>query len=184
MTPRVRHRRRALTLGAVLVVVAGTGFAAMQLHQARVAVHQAQSAPLAVGDCVTVTASAPDIVETRPSPCTQDPSYTIGALTGSTGRCPTAEYQHFAAPAADRATAGLCLVPNLVAEHCYRLSMPIGVVARSDCAPPSTAPAGGVLVQITARLDVHDRHACPASGGLFAWPYPSPARTYCTATLS
>lgn len=180
MTPRVRHRRRALTLGAVLVVVAGTGFAAMQLHQARVAVHQAQSAPLAVGDCVTVTASAPDIVETRPSPCTQDPSYTIGALTGSTGRCPTAEYQHFAAPAADRATAGLCLVPNLVAEHCYLLNMPIGTLARTNCAAP---PEAGLLVQITKRLDTHDRTACPQTGADHVWPYPSPARTYCTRTL-
>lgn len=168
---------------AVLVTAAGAVAAAAAAHQARVSSELADARPLAVGDCVLVAPSAQG-VQTMRSPCAADPSYTIGALTNASGSCPTAEYQHFPAPAADQTTAGLCLVPNLVADHCYRLGVPIGVVERADCAESRTGrPDTGVLVQIRQRLDVHDQAACPSANGSFAWPYPSPARTYCTATL-
>ena len=183
MTPRVRTRQRVLTLAAVAVLAVSTVAAAVALHRTRVTVQEEQAKPLAVGDCVVVTAPSPEAVQTRPASCAEDPSYTIGALTTVTGTCPTAEYQHFPAPAADRVTAGFCLVPNLIADHCYRLNMPVGVVERADCSTPSSGPDDGVLVQVTRRLDVHDQRACPSAGGHFAWPYPSPARTYCTATL-
>lgn len=171
-------------LAAVVVIAAGAVTVAAALHHFRVLSAQEQNRPLAVGDCVVVTAPTDGIVQTARSSCADDPSYTIGAMTTTMGSCPTAEYQHFPAPAADRITAGLCLVPNLVAEHCYRLDMPIGLVQRADCAESRAGrPDTGVLVQVRQRLDVHDQHACPASSGSFAWPYPAPARTYCTATL-
>ena len=177
-------RKPLLVLTATLVVVAGALGAAAVLHQARVAVEQDISRPVAVGDCVVVTTGAGDAVQTRRASCADDPSYTVGAMTDVSGSCPTTEYQHFAAPVADRATAGLCLVPNLVADHCYRLGMPIGVVEKAACSDSRTgSPDSGLLVQVTRRLDVHDQSACPAGGGSYAWPYPSPARTYCTATL-
>lgn len=181
MTVHLQHRRRLLALAAALVAAAGSVVAVVAFNQARVSFEDEHSRPVAVGDCVVVAASAPGQVQTRRSSCADDPSYTVGAMATSSGSCPSAEYQHFSAPAADRLTAGLCLVPNLVAEHCYRLGMPIGVVERADCTQPRTDP--GVLVQVTQRLDVRDQHACPSASGQFAWPYPSPARTYCTATL-
>ncbi|HNM83394.1 MAG: hypothetical protein U0Q20_05565 [Mycobacterium sp.] len=177
-------RKQLLVLAATLVVVAGAVAAAAGLHHARVAVEREAARPAGVGDCVAVQALVPDGVQTQRASCTQDPSYTVGALVDAAGRCPTPEYQHFPAPAADRATAGLCLVPNLVADHCYRLGVPLGVVERAACNDPRDGgPDSGVLVQVTRRLDVHDQNACPAGGGSYAWPYPAPARTYCTATL-
>ncbi|MCV7229143.1 hypothetical protein H7J73_24335 [Mycolicibacterium komossense] len=137
-----------------------------------------------VGDCVVVPSAAPNVVRAARASCAVDPSYTIGATTTASGSCPSAEYQQFPASAADAPTATLCLVPNLVADHCYQLEMPVGVVKRADCAAAPKGSAAGVLVQVTQRLDVRDQGACPTESGHFAWPYPAPARTYCTQTLS
>ncbi len=156
-------RKQLLTLSAALVLGAGAVAAAAGLHHARVAAEREAAQPAEVGDCVAVQALSPEGVQTRRAACTADPSYTVGALVDDAGRCPTSEYQHFPAPAADRATAGLCLVPNLVADHCYRLGVPIGVVERAACNDPRDGgPDSGVLVQVTQRLDVNDRSACPA----------------------
>jgi hypothetical protein len=176
-------RRRLFVIGAAVMIAAAAVLAIVGLNHARLSFEDEHTRPLAIGDCVAVASSAPDAVRARRSSCGEDPSYTVGAVATAAGNCPSTEYQHFPAPAADQATAGLCLVPNLIAKHCYRLAMPIGVVERADCADQRTDPAGGVLVQVTQRLDVRDQHACPSASGQFAWPYPSPARTYCTATL-
>lgn len=184
MTPRSRNRRRAVVLSTVLVLTTGAVLATVGLNKARVAVETEALRPMAVGDCVVIATDSPVGVQARRAECNQDPSYTVGAVTDSSGRCPTAEYQHFAAPVAERQTAGLCLVPNLVADHCYRLVMPIGVMERADCHEPrGGGSTTGLLVHVTQRLDVHDQSACPSAHGTYAWPYPSPARTYCTATL-
>jgi hypothetical protein len=138
----------------------------------------------AVGDCVEIPAIAPSDLETVQAAkvgCSADPSYTVGATTDATGSCPSTEYQHLPTQFADPATSRLCLVPNLVADHCYVMDMPIGVVQRADC---SDRRQPGLLVQITQRLDVRDQQACPSDVGEFAWPYPSPPRTYCTLTIS
>jgi hypothetical protein len=58
--------------------------------------------------------------------------------------------------------------------------MPIGMLQLADCAERGQP---GLLVQVTQRLDVRDQQACPAAVGQYAWPYPSPARTYCTLTI-
>jgi hypothetical protein len=71
-------------------------------------------------------------------------------------------------------------VPNLVADHCYVLDVPIGVVQRADCAERGQQ---GLLVQVVQRLEVSDQQACPSAAGQYAWPYPSPPRTYCTLTI-
>ncbi|OBF25405.1 hypothetical protein [Mycobacterium sp. ACS4331] len=179
-TPRSRWALSAVVLCAIAAVMASVA-TVVALNDARQAFETEHTRPLAVGDCVVVDAGPPDQVQARRSSCGEDPSYTVGALATSTGECPSAEYQHFPGPAADRATASLCLVPNLVADHCYRLGMPIGVVEKANCAERSAG--SGVLVQVKQRLDVRDRGACPSSAGQYAWPYPSPARTYCTATV-
>jgi hypothetical protein len=137
----------------------------------------------AVGDCVDIPAgkpASPGTVKAGKTGCNADPSYTVGALTDSTGSCPSNEYQHLPMQFADPSTSRLCLVPNLVADHCYVLDMPIGVVQRADC---SDRRQPGLLVQVTQRLDVRDQQACPSDVGEFAWPYPSPPRTYCTLTI-
>lgn len=137
----------------------------------------------AVGDCVEIpagTSSAPATVKAAKVACSADPSYTVGATTDSAGTCPSNEYQHLATKFADPGTSRLCLVPNLVADHCYVLEMPIGMVQRADC---SDRRQQGLLVQVTQRLDVRDQQACPSNVGEYAWPYPSPPRTYCTLTI-
>jgi len=145
----------------------------------------------AVGDCVQIEpgtiesgtdtgeAESQDPAHAVQVTCTQDPSYTVGATTDAAGECPTSEYQHLPTAYAEPSTARLCLVPNLVANHCYLMEMPIGLVEKADCGKRDE----GVLVQITQRLEVRDQSACPAASGAYAWPYPAPARTYCTQTL-
>ncbi|CAJ1510368.1 hypothetical protein [[Mycobacterium] burgundiense] len=187
MNPTVSAGRRLAVVAAVVALVAGVIVAVMALDRARDAFVAQHARPLAVGDCVAVdsaVAGAESVeVEARRAACSADPSYTVGALATSAGDCPSDEYQHFPGPAADRVTASLCLVPNLVADHCYRLGVPIGLVERADCAAPSGDLDSGLLVQITRRLEVRDQHACPSVNGQYAWPYPSPARTYCTVTV-
>jgi hypothetical protein len=134
----------------------------------------------AVGDCVEIPSTAPETLRADGVSCAADPSYTVGALADDSGRCPSNEYQQMPSEFADDATSRLCLVPNLVADHCYVMEMPIGVMVRADC---TDRDQQGVLVQVTERLDVRDQQACPSDVGHFAWPYPSPPRTYCTLTV-
>lgn len=178
----VRRRWPLLALTVVVGIAAVVGVLA--LNGARISFQEQAAQTFAVGDCVVVPSSAPSVVSATKSSCAVDPSYTIGATTTASGSCPSAEYQRFLTPAADKFTATLCLVPNLVADHCYQLEMPIGVVSRADCGASRTDPTTGVLVQVTQRLDVRDQGACPTTSGHYAWPYPAPARTYCTQTLS
>ncbi|WP_395309583.1 hypothetical protein V4U86_01725 [Mycobacterium sp. AMU20-3851] len=146
----------------------------------------AAGAVFAVGDCVQIEGGI-DAGDAQPQDpahavevaCTQDPSYTVGSTTNATGDCPTNEYQHLPTAYAEPSTARLCLVPNLVANHCYLMEMPIGLVEKADCGKRDE----GVLVQITQRLEIRDQSACPSASGAYAWPYPAPARTYCTQTL-
>lgn len=136
----------------------------------------------AVGDCVSVPAgspSAPEVARPDKVDCSADPSYTVGAIADGAGTCPSTEYQHLPTQFADPSTARLCLVPNLVADHCYQLGLPAGVMELADC----TTRGQGVLVQVTQRLEVRNESACPSATGHFAWPYPAPARTYCTRTV-
>jgi hypothetical protein len=133
-----------------------------------------------VGDCVALPAQTAGSVSAGKVPCTADPSYTVGAVADAAGKCPSNEYQHLPTQSADSSTSRLCLVPNLVANHCYVMEMPIGMLQLADCAERGQQ---GLLVQVIQRLDVRDQQACPASAGQYAWPYPSPPRTYCTLTI-
>jgi hypothetical protein len=181
MRPAARRRWLLTALAVVVAVAAVAGVVA--LNQARLSFDQRAEQSFTVGDCVVVPSSAPDVVRATRASCSVDASYTIGATTTASGSCPSAEYQHFPASAADATTSTLCLVPNLIADHCYQLDMPIGVVKLADCKGSRTDPATGLLVQVTQRLDVTNQAACPTASGQYAWPYPAPARTYCTQTL-
>ncbi len=172
-------RRLWVAIAAVVTAMVVLAVAGYALHSARVPTERSAATVFAVGDCVTVPSSPPDTLRATEVPCGVDPSYTVGATTDGSGACPSAEYQQLPAQFADPSTSRLCLVPNLVADHCYLLNMPVGMLERADCSDRGR----GVLVQVTRRLDSRDQHACPFAQGHFAWPYPSPARTYCTLTL-
>lgn len=170
-----RTSRLAALFGVLVVAAALVGCAGRQPDIAAATV-------FAVGDCVQIPAGptpAPEPARASAVACTADPSYTVGATTNADGNCPTTEYQHLPSDYAEPSTARLCLVPNLVANQCYLMQMPIGLVQKADCRDRGQ----GVLVQVTQRLDVRDQSACPATAGAYAWPYPAPARTYCTQTL-
>ncbi len=173
--------RRASTIAAsVVLLVVAAALSGCSLRTAEPDV--AAAAVFALGDCVAIEAGgarAQDPAQAVEVDCTQDPSYTVGATTNAAGECPTDDYQHLPTAYAEPSTARLCLVPNLVANHCYLMEMPIGLVEKADCGKRDE----GVLVQITQRLEVQDQSACPAASGAYAWPYPAPARTYCTQTL-
>ena len=171
-----RYARWALVaLMALVATLSGCGLRGEPMAREGTAV-------FTVGDCVAIPEHDPGngAIKATKSGCNADPSYTVGALTDTSGACPSNEYQHLPTQFADPETSRLCLVPNLVAEHCYVLDMPIGVVQLADCTDKRQA---GLLVQVTQRLDVRDQQACPSDVGQFAWPYPSPARTYCTLTI-
>ncbi|CAN5508602.1 hypothetical protein BH11ACT6_BH11ACT6_31060 [soil metagenome] len=184
MTPRLRRQERRLVVLGVTVMVAAVSIVGVTaLNRARVAFDDEHARSFSVGDCVTVPSAKPNEVRAQRASCTADPSYTIGATTSAAGDCPTLEYQRFATDVSDDATAGLCLVPNLVTDHCYLMQLPIGALQLADCETTAVDPAGGVLVQITQRLDVHDQSACPNDGNQYVWPYPAPERTYCTTSI-
>ncbi|MGB3481654.1 MAG: hypothetical protein WBB07_05460 [Mycobacterium sp.] len=184
MTPRLRRQERSLVaLGVTVMVVAASVVGVSALHRARVAFDDQHARNFAVGDCVVVPSSKPNEVRAKRASCIEDPSYTIGATTTAAGACPSLEYQRFAVDVADEMTATLCLVPNLVAEHCYLMLMPVGALQLADCKNTAIDPGRGVLVQVNQRLDVHDQQACPNLGNQYVWPYPSPKRTYCTETV-
>jgi hypothetical protein len=177
---RVSAKKLVLTaVIAAAVLVIGSGCAAHGQVTER-----GLAKVFSVGDCVSIPAAtpskAPAALSADKVSCTADPSYTVGAVANATGSCPSNEYQHLPTQFADPATSRLCLVPNLVADHCYTMDMPIGMLQLADCAERGQE---GLLVQVTQRLDVRDQQACPAAAGRYAWPYPSPPRTYCTLTI-
>ncbi|MDT5288172.1 MAG: hypothetical protein QOF88_3061, partial [Mycobacterium sp.] len=168
---RLRCARWAFVAVMALVAVMSSGCGLRAEPMAREG-----ATVFAVGDCVEIPAgspASPGTLKAAKTGCGADPSYTVGATTDSSGSCPSNEYQHLPTHFADPSTSRLCLVPNLVADHCYVLDMPIGVVQRADCSDRRQA---GLLVQVTQRLDVRDQQACPSDVGEFAWPYPSPPR--------
>ena len=175
---RVAATRMVLVavFGVVLALTSGCSLHAPQAERGVAKV-------ISVGDCVALpaqVAGAPGSLSAGKVPCTADPSYTVGAVADAAGKCPSNEYQHLPTQSADASTSRLCLVPNLVANHCYVMEMPIGMLQLADCAERGQE---GLLVQVTQRLDVRDQQACPSAAGRYAWPYPSPPRTYCTRPI-
>ncbi len=173
MSLLVTRRLLIAVMAVLLAVVSGCGLRPAPVERAGANV-------FSVGECVVIPSSAPATLRASRGSCAADPSYTIGAIANESAACPSNEYQHLPTQFADPSTARLCLVPNLVAEHCYVLDLPIGVVQRAECTDRSQT---GLLVQVTQRLDVRDQQACNSGVGQYAWPYPSPPRTYCTLTV-
>ncbi|MEZ0362602.1 hypothetical protein ACAG26_02700 [Mycobacterium sp. pUA109] len=126
------------------------------------------------GDCVVVEASTGGELHASRARCDTDPSFTVAKLANPAGGCAPSGYDRFAPPSADDRTGHLCLVPNLVAGHCYRLGVAVGVWNLVDC-----TGAGPATIRVTQRLDTDDARACAAGDQLPARSYPAPPRTYC-----
>ena len=126
------------------------------------------------GDCVVVEPTAGGELHTRATGCGTDPSFTVAGFADQAGTCSPQGYERFRSPLADGVTGELCLVPNLVAGHCYRFGVAVGIWNVSDCV--SAVPA---VIKVEKRLDTDDARACSPRSQLPARVYPAPQRTYC-----
>src|SRR5262245_43212327 len=106
-------------IAALIFAATGTALA-LSLSSAR-----AQHAEFRVGDCVLVSPNASGELHSTRTGCGTDVSFTVGALAKGPDDCQ--RYDRFQSPFADAATESLCLVPNLVAGHCYRFGVPLGM---------------------------------------------------------
>lgn len=127
-----------------------------------------------VGDCVMMSSSTHGELRATRAECDTDASFTVGKMADRTGGCAPTGYDHFPPPSADDGTGRLCLVPNLVVGHCYRLGVAVGVWNLVDC-----AGAGTATIRVADRFDVDDEQACEAADQLSVRTYPAPPRTYC-----
>jgi hypothetical protein len=150
-----------------LMLTAGVGVAAWALTGHRHHTHQ-------VGDCVVVAPFTGGELRASRASCDTDPSFTVAKLADRTGECAPNGYDRFGPPSADSGTGRLCLVPNLVVGHCYRLGVAVGVWSLVDC-----AGAGPATIKVTQRLDTDDARACVSGSQLPPRSYPAPPRTYC-----
>ena len=124
----------------------------------------------------------PDTLRADKVSCAVDPSYTVGAIANASGACPSTEYQHLPATvrrSVDRASCAWCPISSPTTATCS--TCPIGVLAagRLRRARPEGPARPGHRNGSTSATS---RRARPAVGQ-YAWPYPSPARTYCTLTI-
>lgn len=165
-------RRPRLVLPAILagiLLVAATVTAVVTGHH--------HDRAYRAGDCVVVTSAAAGELHAARVNCDTDPSFTVAKLTSRAGDCAPDDYDRFVPPSADTGTGRLCLVPNLVVGHCYRLGIAVGIWNLVNC-----AGAGPATIQVTGRLDTADPSACGT--GLPARSYPAPPRTYCLGLVT
>ncbi|OBI49745.1 hypothetical protein A5707_16115 [Mycobacterium kyorinense] len=160
----------AAGLGVLVGVAIGAMIPAVSSHQAH---------GYRVGDCVVVEPTSGGELHTTRTGCDTDPSFTVAKLADRAGDCAANGYDRFRPPIADAATAKLCLVPNLVAGHCYRLGTAVGVWDLSNC-----ADRGPTTIKVSSRLETDNAQACSSDGYLPARTYPSPPRTYCLAGIT
>lgn len=156
-------------MGAALTVVMAAAIVVIGGHSHRGLGYQA-------GDCVMVMPSAGGELHATKTACDTDASFTVAKLADPAGDCTPKGYDRFASPQADPATGSLCLVPNLVAGHCYRFGTAVGIWNVNDC-----ADAGPAAIRVTKRVDADDARACLVGTYLPARTYPAPPRTYCLA---
>lgn len=126
------------------------------------------------GDCVVVASTTAGQLHAAHAACDTDPSFTVAKLTTKTGECAPNGYDRFGPPSADSGTGRLCLVPNLIVGHCYRLGVAVGMWNLVDC-----AGAGPATIKVADRLDTDDAQACGPASPLPPRSYPAPPRTYC-----
>lgn len=169
-----RGERASVAVAAAItaVVVAGCTAAGPAAQQDS----ETASAPVPVGECVALHGDGrADALSAAVAGCSGGMSYTVAAHTDAAGNCPSpADGTVFVEPFADRRTARLCLVPNLLAGQCYTFGIPTGIYDQTAC-----ADAGAAAIRIEKRFEVSDELACADLGPSPAMVYRSVPRTYC-----
>jgi hypothetical protein len=168
--PRAQWPRLAFFVVVGLMLGAAIGAAAAMLTNHGHSTYRA-------GDCVVVAPSTAGELHATEAACDTDPSFTVAKLADTAGDCApdgANAYDRFGPPLADSGTGRLCLVPNLVVGHCYRLGAAVGVWNLVDC-----TGAGAATVKVTKRFDADDAQACVPGTQLPARTYAAPPRTYC-----
>lgn len=171
-----RHRRATAAAAIVAMaaaVVAGcaaAGPAARHDTDAATA-----SGPVPVGECVVLHGDGrADALRAAVDGCDGVMSYTVAAHTDIYGDCPPPDGYLFVEPFADRLTARLCLVPNLVVGQCYTFGVPSGIYDPTSC-----AGEGAADIRIEERFEVSDAGACTDPRPSRATVYRAVPRTYC-----
>lgn len=165
--PLLRLVLLALVVVVSLTLPIGVGVAALVATGKRNGAYH-------VGDCVMMASSTGGELKATRAECDTDASFTVGTMVDRTGDCAPTGYDHFPPPSADAGTGRLCLVPNLVVGHCYRLGVAVGVWNLADC-----TSADAAMIRVTDRFDVEDEQVCTSEDQLSVRTYPAPPRTYC-----
>lgn len=169
----------------VIGVVAGAVAIAVKFFLAQEAGEQvatrdarAELAEYHVGDCVVLVSAGPaNAADIRRSDCATDPSYTVGAVYDDDRPCANANYAGYDWTVEDETVARLCLVENLLVDHCYRSPSESQITELLDC-----ADAGDDAIRVVRRSDSVDMATCPDASDSYI--YLTPARTYCFAPIS
>ena len=134
------------------------------------------STPVPVGECAALHGDGhDDALSAAVARCGDGMTYTVAAHTDVAGNCPSpADATVFVEPFADRLTARLCMVPNLMTGQCYAFGIPTGIYAQTPC-----ASAGAATIRIEERFEVSDAHACTDAPPSRTMVYRSVPRTYC-----
>ncbi|MBI3226573.1 MAG: hypothetical protein HYZ39_16105 [Mycolicibacterium cosmeticum] len=131
-----------------------------------------------VGDCIVMVSAGPENkADVRRSECATDPSYTVGAVYDNDRPCDNANYAGYDWVVEDKTVVRLCLVENLLVDHCYRTSPETQITELLDC-----AGAGGNAMRVVRRSDSIDTTTCPQDSD--AYIYLSPPRSYCFAPVA
>ncbi|MGJ6126406.1 hypothetical protein QN239_27910 [Mycolicibacterium sp. Y3] len=169
-----------VVVGILLAITTNLGLREMRHEQAApAAAAEQEPTSLVVGECVVVGAGADTAGSSiEHSDCAVDPSYTVAAVYEGDQECAGPNYADHAWIVGGKPARRVCLVQNLAAGHCYRVSQATAVINHVDCA----AGSGGQQFRVVDRTDSLNAGPCP--DGVVAYTYPVPPRTYCLATDS
>lgn len=171
---QLRHQCAAASVIVALAAAVVAGCAAASPARQQHSGAATASGPVPVGECVVLHGDGrADPLSAAAVDCDRGMSYTVATHTDVAGNCPPpADGTVFVEPFADRLTARLCLVPNLVVSHCYEFGIPTGIFGQTDC-----VGAGVAAIRIEERFEVSDANACTNPSR--AMRYRSIPRTYC-----
>lgn len=127
----------------------------------------------AIGDCLVLTKSGIG-VEDSAVECSEDPSYTVASRQDAGSGCPNDNYVTYEVTVRGDTVSKLCLVENLVVDHCYESELVSNVTKLVDCKSSMV----GNQFKVLSRQDSSDG-ACAEEAVVVSYPDPAPGRTYC-----
>ncbi|MHC9296742.1 LppU/SCO3897 family protein [Mycobacterium sp. LTG2003] len=163
-----------VVIGTALVLFAKFGLAEKREERRAASEAKQEITSFSVGDCVTISPGKPETgTDIQRSPCSTDPSYTVGAVMETDQPCANTNYIGYTWSVGDTDTVGrLCLVENLTVGHCYHPQPGTDLLEQLDCATTDDK-----AYKVVQKLDSDDAQACPPDTS--AYNYPLPPRTYC-----